>query len=299
MSTGAIVAGVASLALVVTAIVALVVVLAIKGKNKRKKKNAGTTVPDAAAKDSGAQNEKVSAGGGGGATIDVRKIAGAPNGSVAPDGSLRVTNPAGGFASRGGFVVGVPVNPPSENATLTFEVLFESGWCWGKGGKLPGLWLGSDGAACGTGGAWGPNCGSLRFMFDKDGQPYCYIYYASPKSQPDMSEQTVTYRAAAKDSGKTGHSMFKRELGKLVADGTTWNKMSLSVTLNAVGKADGSFSATVDGATKKFEGMRWRTAADHLIRTVLVHQFHGGGNASWSCPGVTHARFRNFVVKSS
>ena len=50
MSTGAIVAGVASLALVVSAIVALVVVLAIKGKNKKKKNNVGTAAHPAAAK---------------------------------------------------------------------------------------------------------------------------------------------------------------------------------------------------------------------------------------------------------
>ena len=224
-----------------------------------------------------------------------------PNGSIATDGSLRVTYPAGGFASKGGLVTGVEV-APSTSATLSYEVLFESPWCWGGskvGGKLPGLWLGSVGAACGTGGNWGTNCGSLRVMWSAGGAPYAYIYYPTSKSQPDMSEQTAAYRAAAKDSNRTGHSMFKRELGNLVSDGKTWNKISLGMKLNALGKADGNFSVTVNGVAKSFDGMRWRTAADHLIRTVEVHSFHGGGSKEWSCPDVTHARFRNFVAKTA
>ena len=299
MSNAVVLAGVASLALVVSAIVALVVVFSVRSKNKDASNPRVSTVatqstgptPNAA---------KISGSAPVGGAIDIRKIAGAPNGSVAPDGSLRVTYPAGGFASKGGLVVGVPVSPPAESVSMSFEVLFEQpGWCWGKGGKLPGLWLGSPSAGCGTGGNWGPNCGSLRFMFDKDGQPYAYIYYPTTKSQPDLSEQTMAYRTAAKDSGKTGHSMFKRELGKLTADGKSWNKMSMSMKLNAVGKMDGSFSVAVNGSSKSFDGMRWRTSADQMIRTVQIHSWHGGGSKEWSCPNVTHARFRNIVVETS
>ena len=293
MSAGAIALAIASLLLVVSGVVAAIVVFAVKGKGK--KKDAGAPAP---AKESGTAQKETTAGGG---ALGVEQMAKPPNGSIASDGSLRVTYPAGGFASKGGLVTGVDIEPCT-SATLSYEVLFESPWCWGGakvGGKLPGLWLGAPGAGCGTGGNWGPNCGSLRVMWSAGGAPYAYVYYPTSKSQPDMSEQPAAYRAAAKDSGKTGHSLFKRELGSLVSDGKAWNKVSLSMELNALGKTDGSFSVTVNGATKKFDGMRWRAAADQMIRTVQIHSWHGGGSKEWSCPDATHARFRNFVVKTA
>lgn len=297
MSAGTVAAGIASLALVASSVAAVIVIFAIE-----RKKNGGA--PALTTESRGAKNAsigwetKVVAGRD---SLDVKQMAKPPNGSVAADGSLRVTYPAGGFASKGGLVAGVEIDPCT-SVTLSYEVLFESPWCWGGskvGGKLPGLWLGAPGAGCGTGGNWGPNCGSLRVMWSAEGAPYCYIYYPTSKSQPDMSEQSAAYRAKAKDSGKTGHSMFKRELGKLVSDGKTWNKVSLSAKLNSVGKLDGSFSVSINGISRSFEGMRWRAAADQLIRTVEVHSFRGGSSKEWSCPDATHARFRNFTVKTT
>lgn len=222
----------------------------------------------------------------------------APNAVVAPDGSLRVTYPAGSYASKGGVVKGVPIGPFT-SATLSYEVLFEPGWCWGgskQGGKLPGLWFGAMGAGCGTGGNWGTNCGSVRPMWGADGSPYAYIYYAkSGKANDDMSDQSPEYTKRAKPSGKTGHSLFKGALPTLKAD-NTWNKIVVSAKMNTPGKQDGELSLSVNGKKQTFQGIAWRTAADQMIREAAIHSFHGGGSAQWACSSTTNARFRNFVV---
>lgn len=222
------------------------------------------------------------------------------NASLAPDGSLRVTYPAGAFASAGGVNEKVAIGPTT-TAFLSYEVLFETGWCWGgskHGVKLPGLWFGSASAKCGTGGDWGGDCGSLRVMVGAGGAPYAYIYYAKTGSPDDMSDQPAAYAQAAKDSGRTGHNMFKQQLGSLRADGATWNKVTVGVGLNGVGSSDGSLTVSVNGTSKTFKGMRWRRAADQLIRQVLVHSWHGGSSSAWACPKPTYARFRNFQLIS-
>ena len=220
----------------------------------------------------------------------------APNGAVV-DGTLRVTYPAKSFASAGGIAKTLPISPTS-SATLKYQVMFEKGFCWGgtsQGGKLPGLLFNAPGAACGAGGNWCATAGSFRPMWGKQGFPYAYVYYAKNSSSVDMKDQTPEYAKVAKDSGKTGHSLFKTELPALKVDGS-WNDITVAMTLNAVGKMDGTLSLTVNGKTRTFKNMMWRLAPDQLIRGVAINSFHGGGSSAWSCPTNTYSRFKNFTL---
>jgi hypothetical protein len=99
----------------------------------------------------------------------------APGGSPASDPVLRVQYPAGSFQDNnsGGAQMYAPWNSSGssfQSMMISYEVAFDKGFDWVKGGKLPGLRGGPDPDTC-SGGvqANGTNCFSSRLMWRKDG----------------------------------------------------------------------------------------------------------------------------------
>lgn len=87
---------------------------------------------------------------------------------------LQVTYPAGSFSHDSGgaqlFSLWNTSNP-LQSVLLTYEVAFDQGFDWVKGGKLPGLRGGPNPDGC-TGGNKpnGTDCFSARLMWRKDGK---------------------------------------------------------------------------------------------------------------------------------
>ncbi len=108
------------------------------------------------------------------------------NSSSAPGPVLQVQYPAGSFQDNngGGAQFFAMWNSSSGSAfqsmLVTYEVAFDAGFDWVKGGKLPGLRGGPDPNNCSGGNqANGTNCFSSRVMWRKngDGEGELVLFY--------------------------------------------------------------------------------------------------------------------------
>jgi hypothetical protein len=99
--------------------------------------------------------------------------------SPAPDGSgstklgpvLQVTYPAHSYSllGSGGTQIYSPWGSSFQTMLLSYEVAFDSGFNWIKGGKLPGLRGGMNPGCSGGREADGSNCFTSRTMWRRDG----------------------------------------------------------------------------------------------------------------------------------
>ncbi|KAF9304757.1 hypothetical protein BGZ74_000702, partial [Mortierella antarctica] len=87
--------------------------------------------------------------------------------------------------------------PKSRYIRLEYQMLFQPGFKWVKGGKLPGILLGSEqgcNAGC-SGGGSAENCFSTRMMWRANGEGELYLYAAKsvyfPKEPPNTCKRSV------------------------------------------------------------------------------------------------------------
>ena len=66
--------------------------------------------------------------------------------------------------------------------------------------------------------------------------------------------------------------------------------------LNTPGQQDGSIGLSVNGVSRTFDKMFWRSSPSHLIRKVAVASWLGGSGPEWTCPRTQFARFKDFRV---
>ncbi|KAF9900612.1 hypothetical protein EC991_007093 [Linnemannia zychae] len=127
------------------------------------------------------------------------------DGSSAPFASservLRSLYPAGSYArskDRHASFVSTPLppaafsGPKSRYIRLEYQMMFEPGFKWVKGGKLPGILMGSEqgcNAGC-SGGGSAENCFSTRMMWRADGMGELYLYAAKSVYFPDQKPET-------------------------------------------------------------------------------------------------------------
>lgn len=165
-------------------------------------------------------------------------------------------------------------------ATLSFDVRFDKDFQWVKGGKLHGL--GPENPVTG-GNERSPEKWSARLMFDGSGRSRAYLYDQSPDEKYGVG-------------GSSKAAVFKKGV---------WHKVVMRVKLNTPGKADGTFSATVDGREVNKEASveyRGNDGKDTLISTMLFSTFHGGHTASCAPRDkagdftTVYADFDNFTV---
>ena len=124
-----------------------------------------------------------------------------------------------------------------------------------KGGKLPGLYGGTE--VSGGEESDGTDGFSTRLMWRADGEGEVYLY------APD-------------ESGTS--------LGRGTGPGTgAWLCVEQHVVLNDPEEEDGSVTVWIDG-TRTFseEGMRYRTVADLRIDGIFFSTFFGGADPSWA-----------------
>eukprot|EP00887_Chlorella_sp_A99_P006680 scaffold3.g6680.t1 len=175
----------------------------------------------------------------------------------------------GSFGSQGGVNRLIAIEP-STAVTLSYQVYFEEGWCWGgtaQVGKTPGA----------------------------------YVYYIKPTnddaSRRSGAEQAPAYRAIAAASGTAGQRLWLRAGAAMPRFKVgAWNSVALSMRLNTPGQRDGYISLAVNGARREYQAMYWRSSGDQLIRKELVASWLGGSGAEWSSPNTQHARFANFTL---
>jgi hypothetical protein len=212
---------------------------------------------------------------------------------------LRANYPAGSYKPSaeivGGF--GIYACPPSifpaQSVRMSYEVYFPANFDPVKGGKLPGLYLGSRGA---TGGNHIDNAATCRIMWRKDNakvgfKAEAYVYRAATQDPSYYTIPSSTLDAADGDSLWRGLVNFKKG---------SWNTIRIVLSANTMSSgsanADGYLELTINGVTESFSKMIW-TSAGSSISGVLFTTFFGGSDSTWATPVYTSTYYKNVKLE--
>lgn len=176
--------------------------------------------------------------------------------------------------------------PSSTGAVVAWDVFFEPGWDFVRGGKFGGMGVG-PGVASGY--RHSEDGASNRVMWQEDGGCIVYIY------PPEGSKQEVPALRAQSDKDH-GAGFFGREFAKALKIGA-WNRIELGTKLNTFTgsrpNADGKASLTVNGVSRTLDDVVWRKFPKLAIESFEFGVFFGGPSpASRNC----RALYKNFAV---
>ncbi|KAI0320561.1 hypothetical protein OF83DRAFT_567460 [Amylostereum chailletii] len=202
-----------------------------------------------------------------------------PSGSINPSGRIK-----GGFgfylAGAEGFKHALQRTGTRE-VFMGYEVLFEPGFQWVKGGKLPGIFGGTGDLAyrC-TGGRQDERCKcfNLRLMWRANGLGELYAYI--PLTDTNAARLlAVPNSHQNSDYGiSVGRGAWKFEAGKWVAVG-------MRVKLNAIGVEDGEVEVYVDGKSViHATGLSLRDDPTSHVKGMHFQTFFGGHTPDWASP---------------
>ena len=194
-----------------------------------------------------------------------------PSNSCSPASTADYGTPEGGgqFLATAGLA-------PTNALNLRYYVRFHTNFNFVKGGKLPGLFGGTNSF---SGGAVpdGTNGFSTRYMWrtNGDGEAYAYL----PTSDLYGTE--------------IGRGRWRFQPGE-------WHCLEQRVVLNNPDRNDGRLVVWVDGHLIVDERtLRYRTADALRIRGIFFSTFFGGGDPTWATPRDVHADFAGFVLSSA
>ncbi|KAF8600092.1 hypothetical protein BDV93DRAFT_497076 [Ceratobasidium sp. AG-I] len=178
-----------------------------------------------------------------------------------------------------------PASQPITNAkalTFSYSLLFSDGFKFNKGGKLPGLYGGTsaDEATGCSGGRTRDGCWSTRMMWRTSGAGELYAYLPpSAKVDNKAAVCSKTNISCDEDYGwSLGRSTWTWKTG-------TWQTIAQKVTLNDVGKPNGSVVIYVDGKeVYAANNIMLRMSEQSAPQGVMVQSFFGGHTIDWASP---------------
>ncbi|KAJ7084401.1 hypothetical protein B0H15DRAFT_849032 [Mycena belliarum] len=206
---------------------------------------------------------------------------------------LQVTYPAGSFSGDTGGAQFVNLWNTTQTGgfqsmLLSYEVAFDAGFDWVKGGKLPGLRGGANPTGCSGGNqSTGLDCFSTRIMWRTNGAGEVYSYIPSPNNL--CSEKDVTCNSDFGISLSRGSFTF--------ASGQ-WNRVTLLVQLNnPVDVANGNIEVYFnDVQALAHQNLQIRASSSVTAGGLFFSTFFGGSDSSWATPRTTHTYYRNFQL---
>lgn len=201
--------------------------------------------------------------------------------------ALRVQYDKGSGTSKDPGVGGMgfeakPHGLAGDKCKVAFEVFFEKGWHFSKGGKFGGLFVGRGHA---SGYRHSDTGSSHRIMWKKDGAAISYIYPPDNLRQEDPN---------LKPDG-CGIGYFQEVFTPGTFKVGEWNSVVLGIKMNTFehGKPnpDGVAYLEVNGKSAKLRNIRWSRSPDLNISSFDWNTFFGGPD-----PAVKEcvAYFRNF-----
>jgi len=201
-----------------------------------------------------------------------------PEGSINPSGTI-----PGGF----GFYLSGPSNfakrlESATEALFSYRVMFEEGWEWMKGGKLPGLFggVGDLSYRC-SGGRQDERCQcfSLRLMWRTAGKGEIYAYIPLNDTNRDRLLEVPPESHENSEYGfSVGRGAFKFPKG-------AWTAIAERVKLNTVGQADGEIQLWINGTSViNISGLILREEEESHIKGVHFQTFFGGNKSDWASP---------------
>ncbi|KAF8321784.1 hypothetical protein DL93DRAFT_1467680 [Clavulina sp. PMI_390] len=221
----------------------------------------------------------------------------------APDGtaSMKAVYEAGSIApgEKNGLIGGFDIYAlTSIDLTKGTEVLFsykawfEKGFDFQKGGKMPGLFLGTSNAVakeCSGGEHADGDCASSRLMWRPNGAGELYAYF------PESASNTAALKTAG---GKlVANDVYGTSVGRGLFSWSTgsWTAVAQRLKLNDVGSANGEFQLWVNGVSvMNIKGLTFRTSSKSLIRGLQLETFFGGHDNSWASPKDQSCWFKDF-----
>ncbi|THH27546.1 hypothetical protein EUX98_g6647 [Antrodiella citrinella] len=214
-----------------------------------------------------------------------------------PAGSI---NPGNKEAPRGGF--GFYMRGPKAwketldregagEVLVSYRVMFEEGWAWRKGGKLPGLYGGVGESAYGcTGGRQTDrcNCFNLRLMWRENGAGELYAYLPHHAPNPEQMVKVPPKSVQHPDYG------FSVGMGSFYFAPGVWTTVAERLKMNTIGQADGEIEVYIDGKSViRVQGIVLRDAASSESHVQGIHfqTFFGGHSNDWASPKPQRAYF--------
>lgn len=197
--------------------------------------------------------------------------------SIIEDNNGRVIrakyDPKSNGSDRVGFRVMVP---PGDERWLSYQLYFEPGFEFVKGGKLPGL----AGGAANTGGNKpnGTDGYTSRLMWRRNNALVVYLYH------PD---QPSTYGEDFRHQGLT------LQTGR-------WYTVRQRIVMNTNNQANGRLESWVDGQPYIAEDIRYRSRDNAFsVDSLMFSTFYGGNDSSWAPSKTTYIRFDNFKIAAT
>jgi hypothetical protein len=200
----------------------------------------------------------------------------------AKNGVLSVRYPKGSASPAASRKDGVPLGgaqwyarplEAQEDLYLRYCVRFPRGFDFVKGGKLPGLFGGTE--ASGGKKPDGTNGFSTRYMWrdQGDGELYAYLY-----GHDDPFGISI------------GRGTFRFQPGN-------WHCLEQHVRLNTPGQANGVMTVWADGAKViDMANVQYRTAKTLQIEGIMFSTFFGGSDSSWATPKDVVIEFKDFAL---
>ncbi|XP_041378355.1 uncharacterized protein LOC121390574 [Gigantopelta aegis] len=205
---------------------------------------------------------------------------------------LKVTYHKGSWSTHGhttGFLQfdATPVQPLSA-MTLSYDIYFAPNFDFVRGGKLPGLYGGSN--HC-SGGRHSDDCFSTRFMWRShgDGEVYAYI---SPRDEqvPGFCDDKHCNSVYGYSLGR-GDWRFRRG---------EWQNIAQYVKLNTPGRTDGVIRVWFNHKlVYEEENVSIRQTDSVKIDGIFFSTFFGGGDSSWASTRDTFTCYKNFVLSTN
>ncbi|MGB6301622.1 MAG: polysaccharide lyase [Rivularia sp. (in: cyanobacteria)] len=190
-----------------------------------------------------------------------------PAGSVSPSYARKTNKPIGG----GQFFADLGISP-TNTLRLSYYLRFSKDFDFVKGGKLPGLFGGTQ--VSGGKIPDGTNGFSTRFMWRRNGDGELYAYLPNSK----------------KYGTSIGRGNWQFIPGK-------WHHLEQELILNKPGINDGRIKVWLDGKEVLDKGgLTFRTTENLKIEGIFFCTFFGGSSSSWATPKDVEVDFADFSV---
>ncbi|GAA5823504.1 hypothetical protein JCM5353_006284 [Sporobolomyces roseus] len=173
-----------------------------------------------------------------------------------------------------------------QTAVLQYEVAFDDGFSFVKGGKLPGLYGSEKGAEsiC-SGGNRQSSCFSARLMWRSKGEGEVYAYIP-------------TYDGFCRQFDVDCNDVYGISLSRGSFDFSAggWTTITQLISLNTPPFANGLLYLWANNTLAlAHTGLVWRTNEDVTLSKIMFSTFFGGSDSSWDSEG-GNSYFRNFQV---
>jgi len=214
-----------------------------------------------------------------------------PKGTAALSGA---DTPAGGVS----FYAPGPSDVDLSNAkevTFGYSVLFEDGFDFNMGGKLPGVYGGdtASGSISCSGGSHSDGCFSARFMWRTKGEGESYLYLPSSDRFPANKKQCTAVK------GSSCNDAYGNSIGRGLLQFTTGKRTTITqrVRLNDAGQSNGRLTVFQDGQQIfDLDGIVLRQSGAGRIRGIQMQSFFGGHGPQWASPKTQKSYLADFSL---